>query len=239
MSTLSFKRIEKKYRVTGAQRKILEAAFLQHMKYDKACQSGSAYSVRNIYFDTDENEMISISVQKPKFKQKIRARKYEGQETVFLEIKKKVDGVVAKRRVVLSNEEMIDFIDKGIKPIREKYVDKIVIEELDYVMRFYKIKPYAFVGCYRLGFVDLENPDFRITFDEKVHARGQNNLNWNMNDESDENLLPDDTYLMEIKHSSNYPLWLCKLLSENKIYPISFSKIGTYYKAHLPNRKIA
>lgn len=239
MSTLSFKRVEKKYKVTGAQREILEKAFLEHMKYDKVCQNHSSYSVRNIYFDTEQNETISISVQKPTYKQKLRARKYEGQDTVFLEIKKKIDGVVAKRRVILSNEEMADFVLKGIKPVREKYVDKMVIEEIAYMLKYYNLKPYAFVGCYRLGYVDLENPDFRITFDEKVHARSQKDFNWEMDYQGDQNLLPEDTYLMEIKHSSNYPLWLCKLLSENKIYPTSFSKIGTYYLSQVSKNRCA
>ena len=195
MSTLSFKRVEKKYKVTSAQREILEKAFLEHMKYDKVCQNHSSYSVRNIYFDTEQNETISISVQKPTYKQKLRARKYEGQDTVFLEIKKKIDGVVAKRRVILSNEEMADFVLKGIKPVREKYVDKMVIEEIAYMLKYYNLKPYAFVGCYRLGYVDLENPDFRITFDEKVHARSQKDFNWEMDYQGDQNLLPEDTYL--------------------------------------------
>ena len=222
----------------AAQREILERTFLEHMKYDKVCQNHQAYSVRNIYFDTIENEMISISVQKPKYKQKLRARKYEGMETCFLEIKKKVDGVVGKRRVILTEKELVDFVSNGIKPVRVKYIDKMVIEEIAYMLKFYNLKPYAFVGCYRLGFVDLENPEFRITFDEKVHARKDDKLNWEMNDSSDEELLPEGTYIMEIKHNSNYPLWLCKVLSDNKIYPRSFSKIGTYYEKQLYKRKL-
>lgn len=134
---------------------------------------------------------------------------------------------------------MVNFVLKGIKPVREKYVDKMVIEEIAYMLKYYNLKPYAFVGCYRLGYVDLENPDFRITFDEKVHARSQKDFNWELDYQGDQNLLPEDTYLMEIKHSSNYPLWLCKLLSENKIYPTSFSKIGTYYLSQVSKNRCA
>lgn len=223
--------------VTPAQRDILEKTFLEHMNYDTYCQNHTTYSIRNIYFDTDNNQMISISVQKPTFKEKLRARKYEGQKTCFLEIKKKVDGVVGKRRVVLTDEELVAFVRDGIKPTREKFIDKIVIDEIAYILKYFNLKPYAFVGYDRLGFVDLENPDFRITFDQMVRGRRQDNLNWEKALDSDQDLLPKGMYLMEIKHSSNYPMWLCKVLSENKIYPTSFSKIGTYYESHL-SRKI-
>jgi hypothetical protein len=47
-------------------------------------------------------------------------------------------------------------------------------------------------------------------------------------------LLPDGQWLMEIKTSGSIPVWLCKLLSEYKIYPVSFSKYGTEYKRSLP-----
>ena len=38
---------------------------------------------------------------------------------------------------------------------------------------------------------------------------------------------------MEIKTAFAMPLWLAKLLDENKIYPTSFSKYGTAYKLDL------
>ena len=46
-------------------------------------------------------------------------------------------------------------------------------------------------------------------------------------------LLPGNQYIMEIKTAFAMPLWLAKLLDENKIYPTSFSKYGTAYKLDL------
>ncbi|MBQ1620026.1 MAG: molecular chaperone, partial [Oscillospiraceae bacterium] len=43
-------------------------------------------------------------------------------------------------------------------------------------------------------------------------------------------LMPEDTILMEIKIPGAAPLWLARLLSENRMFPTSFSKYGTYYK---------
>ena len=35
---------------------------------------------------------------------------------------------------------------------------------------------------------------------------------------------------MELKSKNNLPLWFISVLSKNKIYPTSFSKIGNIYK---------
>ena len=37
-------------------------------------------------------------------------------------------------------------------------------------------------------------------------------------------------WLMEIKTPGSIPLWLCRLLSQYQVYPVSFSKYGTEYK---------
>ena len=43
-------------------------------------------------------------------------------------------------------------------------------------------------------------------------------------------LLPEDQILMEVKALGACPLWLCRALSAQHIYPASFSKYGACYK---------
>ena len=61
-------------------------------------------TVRNIYFDTDDFVLARHSIAKPDFKEKLRVRCYaeaDADSTVFVELKRKFDGVVYKRRVGL------------------------------------------------------------------------------------------------------------------------------------------
>ncbi len=46
-------------------------------------------------------------------------------------------------------------------------------------------------------------------------------------------LLPEGRWLMEIKTSQSIPMWLGSLLSEHRIFPVSFSKYGAEYKEQL------
>ena len=45
-----------------------------------------------------------------------------------------------------------------------------------------------------------------------------------------ESLLPEGYSILEIKVQDAMPLWLCRILSEGKIYKTSFSKYGEAYK---------
>lgn len=46
-------------------------------------------------------------------------------------------------------------------------------------------------------------------------------------------LIPKEFYLMEIKSSYNFPLWLVRFLSEESLFSQSFSKYGRAYQHYL------
>ena len=45
--------------------------------------------------------------------------------------------------------------------------------------------------------------------------------------------MPEDFFIMEIKFPGTSPLWLVDILNELKIYPGSFSKIGTVCRTRI------
>ncbi|MGB4438861.1 MAG: VTC domain-containing protein [Sedimentibacter sp.] len=68
----------------------------------------------NIYYDTDTYDLRRNSLEKPNYKEKLRLRSYgvPGEnDNVFLEIKKKYDHTVFKRRISLKLHEYYLFID--------------------------------------------------------------------------------------------------------------------------------
>lgn len=227
MAITTFRRIEKKYLVSEEEKKSLLPLLYQHMILDPYCENGNTYRIQNIYFDTEQNDLVIRSIAKPDYKEKFRVRKYDGNDYVFIEIKKKSLGIVGKRRIKVSISEMNDFINYGKKPVRTTYIDKEIIDEMDYFLSRYHLQPQAYISYERLGFFDRHNPEFRLTFDNQIHAK-RNNFKWD-EDDFEENLLKDGFYIMEIKSVTNFPMWLVKALSELKIYPQSFSKYGSEY----------
>lgn len=138
MPKLVFKRREKKFLLTVEQFENVRRKILDYgMVYDAYCKNGSVYKIYNIYFDDDTNSVIRRSSQKPKpkFKEKFRMRSYvipKDDDDVFLEIKRKVTGVVVKRRVRLTYAQAKAFISRGERPKTDDYLVNQVLNEIEY-----------------------------------------------------------------------------------------------------------
>ncbi|MGM9857711.1 MAG: polyphosphate polymerase domain-containing protein [Bacilli bacterium] len=228
----SFKRREKKFLITQEQYEALLPTILEHMNYDKFCIGGNRYLIRNIYLDTDTNTLIRISTSKPKFKEKIRIRKYgtwnDGRDEYFLEIKRKINKIVTKRRIKLTYAQLNDFLNNNIKPEKHKALNKQIVNELEYFLSLYKVKNKAFLYYERLAFFDKEDPNFRVSFDTNIRSRRNS---FDFDDSSyEKELINDNQLLMEVKINNAFPLWFTKELSRLKIYSGSFSKYGTDFK---------
>lgn len=96
----SFERREEKYFLTPVQYEALLTPLRQHMHADEHEQ----YTICSLYCDTPDWQLIRTSLEKPYYKEKLRVRSY-GTPTpdgrVFVELKKKVGGIVYKRRIAL------------------------------------------------------------------------------------------------------------------------------------------
>lgn len=97
----SFVRYEQKYFLTPQQQAALLECIAPHIRRDVY----GRYTICSLYYDTDDWRLIRASLEKPAYKEKLRVRSY-GVPTdggrVFVEIKKKYDGVVYKRRITAS-----------------------------------------------------------------------------------------------------------------------------------------
>ena len=104
-----FKRYEIKYMVTAEQKARIQKAMEPYMELDRFGRS----TVRNIYFDTDDFVLARHSIAKPDYKEKLRIRSYskaEADSTVFVELKRKYDGVVYKRRIGLPETDAMKWM---------------------------------------------------------------------------------------------------------------------------------
>ena len=148
----------------------------------------------------------------------------DGTGKVYLELKKKCDGVVFKRRVTLSYEEAMAYLLENKYPI----MDCQIMREIDYFNRHYQLETKLFLDFDRIAYSGILDQQLRITFDRNIRYRFQQ---WDLNsDDKTIELLKEDQYLMEIKAPKAMPIWLVKELSKQQIYPVSFSKYGAIYK---------
>ncbi len=243
MNQTVFKRYEKKYLLSLDQYHALISRTITRLRPD---QYGK-HSICNLYFDSGDFSLIRRSLEKPAYKEKIRLRSYGVPgpgDQVFLELKKKYDGVVCKRRVAMTLADARRYLSLAGRILPAGAGDTCgetgsghssqILKEIDYAIRFHQVRPAVYLAYERIAFSGKEDPELRITFDMNIRARDYGL-------ELDQGtfgtpLLGKREFLMEVKIPGAMPLWMSQTLSELEIYPVSYSKYGTWYREFLAGK---
>jgi SPX domain protein involved in polyphosphate accumulation len=235
-----FNRTEKKFLITDEVFQKIKPKLEEHMELDAFSRSGDYYTICNIYYDTPDHAIIRKSIEKPIYKEKLRLRSYGvvgPSDKVFLEIKKKYNGQVNKRRAAMHLEEACHYIEENQRLKAKKPLSEQILSEVDYVLlRYPYLTPTIYISYDRNAMFGIEDPSFRITFDTNIKTR-RNEVGLDRGNYG-ELLLPTGMWIMEAKITKAAPLWFAKLLSQHHIYPTSFSKYGEEYKRALQRNEI-
>ncbi len=241
MPIQTFERKEIKFVLDKDQFQSFQPYLEKYMIPDKFCVDGKEYGIYNIYYDTPDYFLIRESLSKPYYKEKLRMRSYmspaKPDDTTFIEIKKKIGGIVTKRRVTLTLSQAEDYMMRDIHPPDSgKYLQEQVMDEIIDLRRRYPLEPKEYISYQRAAFFGKDDPDFRLTFDRAITAR-QENLTL-----ASENygtlLLPETSRLLEAKISGSMPLWLAHTIAELGIHKTSFSKYGRSYQLHASGEEL-
>ena len=219
-----FKRHELKYLVDRERQNRMSECLLEYMRKSehKDC------TICNLYYDTPTRLLIRRSMEKPVYKEKLRVRSYgtaSPDSPVFIELKKKFDRVVYKRRIPMPERDAMVFLsDNG--PVT---ASTQVAAEIVYFLRLYEeMAPRVFLSYHRVAFEEPQVRGLRVTFDTDIRWRDdQLSL---CEGPGGHPLLPDKTALMEIKTDGAVPLWLVRLLADNDVRQTSFSKYGQVHQ---------
>lgn len=217
----SFKRHEIKYLIIINQYINLMDYLSDKVEKDVVYKS----TICNVYYDTDNFELIRKSIEKPIYKEKLRIRSYIKptlDSSVYVELKKKYDHIAYKKREKIAYKYILNnsFLEGA-----ETQIDK----EIKYFNDFYDgLPPKMFLSYEREAYYFKDDNQIRITFDTNIKYRTENvSL---LPSISDTRLLPNNLVLMELKVPFSIPYDLARYLSSEKIFKTPFSKYGTAYK---------
>ena len=215
-----FKRYELKYLLTIEQYNNILNSLKDKIILDKYGET----LISNIYYDTPNYLLIRHSLEKPVYKEKLRIRGYgiiKDDSTVFIELKKKYDGIVYKRRVKSNYQESINLSSNMIP-------NSQIEKEIKYFFSFYKnLMPKMYLSYERTAYMGKEDNSLRITFDTNILWR---NYDLDLRKGSyGTNVINPNQILMEIKINNAIPMWLSNILTNTKANKTSFSKYGVAY----------
>lgn len=230
-SPMVFERYEIKYLLTRAQKEAVMSAMEDRVEPD----SFGCSTIRNLYYDTDNYRLVRRSLERPVYKEKLRVRSYgtaKPDDEVFIELKKKYQSVVYKRRTGIREKDVADYLSGRIPAANPCQIT----DEIDYFCKFYgNLSPKVFLSYEREAFFGKNDSGFRVTFDE--------NILWRTTDLSleagvyGENILQPGQTLMELKTSGGIPLWMVEILTAQRLQKTSFSKYGSAYMTMFAREK--
>lgn len=226
----NFKRTEIKYLLNSNQ---FDSLFSFLQGFAKVDSYGKT-RINNIYFDTPDYKLIRTSLEKPIYKEKLRLRTY-GETTddtnSFIEIKKKYDGIVYKRRVSGRYKDAFDYLVRTGKPLDDSQISREIAGFID---MYEDLRPAMRISYDRIAMAGIYDPDFRVTFDTKIEWDTESlDLRYKSIGIP---ILKEGEYMMEIKVKDSMSYELTEKLSELGIFPASFSKYGRGYEAMLRSR---
>ena len=206
-------RTENKYLISTSQYNSFISLSTNYISMD----SYGSYNISSIYFDTDEFNLARFAIKNINDNKKYRLRTYgnipiTNDSMVFWECKEKKASKTHKTRVKLCfNDFSID---------KRKYYSNDLNNS---------ITPKIQINYTRQAYICPTNLDLRITIDFDVISFKNNTLDFN-NTDNIVNLLPNNTFLLEVKYSEQLPHWLNIILDELSICPVDYSKYICGYR---------
>ncbi|MDY6368163.1 MAG: VTC domain-containing protein, partial [Clostridia bacterium] len=131
MAIMTMSRYEIKYILNKTQAENFTQMIKNRMEVDEY----GLTSIASLYYDTPDSRLIRKSIEKPEYKEKIRLRSYglaKENSPLFLELKRKADGIVYKRRAEMNQKKVDEFFGGG--ELKGGQIEK----EISYFRSYYK-----------------------------------------------------------------------------------------------------
>lgn len=178
-----FKRKEVKYRLSSAQREAIERVVVEHLQVSDFSDT----YVFSLYMDTKDRSLIARSLEKPVYKEKLRFRWYSSCDMrrqnfaaaqPFIEIKKKFNGVVYKRRTLISSFEINELFGRESIPLemgtfaddddKSALHNQIIHEVQGFISHHPNLMASALISYHRCAYEEPEELGLRVTFDDHL-----------------------------------------------------------------------
>lgn len=235
-SRINYSRRELKYYISGFQYRQLIKVIPNYMLLDENIKDIEkiSYPVRSLYLESKDMMCYHERLDGAKDRCKYRYRTYdEGKNaedaSIFVEIKRKIDKDLHKRRTrfkvkelhkVLEEEEDWDFTSlEYMSPEETKTLN-------DFVYQKHKFKLSSFIGIRyeREAYYDKETRRLRLSFDRDMYTRTCSHIFGLYEGLGQWKKIPTRDIIFEIKTRSSLPQWIADLVKRFSLVAEPISK---------------
>lgn len=217
-------RHEFKYLINTEKADALEA-YLEKIGLKKDTAQDGSYAVTSLYFDTPTLEDYYDKLSGISYRKKLRGRVYrdrfDGEKSVWLEIKEKHDMNVNKMREKISHDDWMRLVQTGSTfELGEKHKESGVIQKFAYLFHRKNYKPNVVVRYDRKAFTDTFLSGIRITFDRNLEA-----CVWRVfMDNGEMVVMKPGGVVLEVKFTKAMPWWFGDMVKKFQLSRQAFSK---------------
>jgi len=210
---------------------------------DYNCEAESSeYIITTLQLDTQDMALFKAKREEALARFKLRIRTYgtEGDQPVFLEIKRKIKDVIVKTRSAIS-PEMWPYVAESFARGQLMDIPFHNREEENNYINFFKLvrevgaKPVVLLRYRRRPYLGKNDRYARVTFDRRMCYQFQRNWQvfprndcWRPMDTPEDMNRSFAGVILELKTYSDVPLWMVELTKRFNLERIGFSK---YYTA--------
>jgi len=218
----------------------IQKAIKFFLKEDPMGNSEGKYNVTSLYYDTRNLRFFWEKIDGEKKRVKLRLRRYESIDInklkqkksnnfVSIELKKRDDKTVSKKRAVMEEKDARAFIEAPILKkniIKEAHPQyKTTLCEVAYLKSIMHLQPKLVISYTRQAFISKAGIPLRVTFDMNVKYR-KDNLTLQQCI-ADKHVIMPNHIIMEVKYTNYLPLWLVNILQQYGCQIRTFSKYCT------------
>lgn len=219
-SRANYSRRELKYYISEFQYKQLVRVISNHMLPDENMKDTAkrSYPVRSLYLESGDLRCFNERLDGVKTRSKYRYRTYiEGKHSddteLFVEIKKKIDKDLHKRRARIRLKDLHETLEKGedyfFDDTTEMSPEEIkTLNDFMYLKHKFKLSPFIGISYEREAYYDDEMRNLRVSFDRDMHARPCSNLFGLYEDKNHWMRVDARGVIFEIKTRHYLPEWM-------------------------------
>jgi hypothetical protein len=184
-----------------------------------ALQPDLSYPVHSIYLDSPSLKTYTDTLNGNRNRYKLRIRYYENgsDSPVYLEVKRRFDKVIAKKRAVVYREAAQEIID-GRFPQRSDLVNPTdeQFEALDYFFNIcsrLNARPRAHISYRREAYENEGSNAIRVTFDRQVNSELLDGRFLEFRTVSDDPVsVFGHEVILELKFTNRFPAWFNEIV---------------------------
>lgn len=243
----SIERYEQKYLISPREALAIKQSIVPYVRPDRYTKQSlnHRYCVLSLYLDGINRPLYSATTDQSSARLKLRIRTYGGQ-TCFLEVKRKIRGMVWKSRVMLNPEQYHSLFSREASHMtraeRQKQFahlnsnQRATLDEFLWWSDRYQARPYAWVGYEREGYESPDGDYARITFDYQVKGKLSHDYsispsliqdyyqNWQRVDFATELRSKQAGIILELKSEKRVPEWMSRLSQIHNLSAMGVSK---------------